>query len=97
MMSNRDDSNLVALNTVDQRIGEILKRQHSCVVSTLFAHRRKVAQQRKRSVGCIGKILRGDVGTFSKVPVDSSIGVGLRFFAKTDSHQLGRRLFLRGA
>ena len=97
MMRDRDDANLVALNTVDQRIGKTVKRQHSYVVNGLLAHRRKVTQQTIRLIECIGEILCGYKSALTDISVGSSIGIGLRFVAKTDSHQLWRRLFLRGA
>lgn len=92
-MGNRDDAYLVTLNTIDQRIREIVKRQHSRPVRGTHAHRRVGAQQRKRPIECIGKILYGDKRTVADVPVRGGIGVGFCFVTKADPHQLWRLQF----
>lgn len=96
-MGNRDDTNLVTLTTVDQRIREIVKRQHSHAVRGLFAHRRIVAQQSKRLIERIGKIFRCGKRTITDVSVRGGISIGLCFVTKADPHQLWQRLFWRGA
>ena len=59
-MGNCNDTNFIALNAVDQRIGEIVKCQHSRPVGGLCAHCRVLAQQSKRLIKCVGKSLYGD-------------------------------------
>ena len=96
-MGNRDNTNLFALSTVDQRIREIVKRQHSRPVRGSCAHRRMGAQQRKRLIECVGKILYGDKRTVTDVPVRGGIRIGFCFAAKADPHPLWQQQFWRVA
>ena len=90
-MGNRDDTNLVVLNTIENGIRKTAKRQHARVVGGLRTHVGKAAQQSERLLKRVRKVIRRYVRTLANIPVDSSIGVVLCKFAKTDPHQLWLR------
>lgn len=91
MVGNRNDANGIALQTVNQGIGKTMERKRPRFVYTTFAQCRKLFQQIKGAFNFIDKVIGCNERAFSDVPVNSGIGIGLRFLAKTDSRHFLRQ------
>ena len=90
VMSNRDDADQFALQSVNQRIWKTVEGQRPRVASASVTQLGKPVQEAKRSIEFIGELIRCNECAFAGVPIDSSIGIGLRFVAKTYPHRLWR-------
>ena len=67
-MGDGNDADHIALQPVDQRIGETVEGKRPCVVRAGFAQPGELAQQAKRSIEFIGEILCCDERAFADVP-----------------------------
>jgi len=90
VMGNGNDADHIALQTVNQRIGETVERQRPRVVCAGFAQLGELAQESKCLIDRISEIICCDERAFADVPIDSGIGIGLDLAAKTDRHQFWR-------
>ena len=86
-MGNGDDANRIVLQPVNQGIGKTMERQGSCVVCAGFAQLGELADEAQCLIDLISEIICCDERAFADVPVNSGIGIGLRLFAKADSHR----------
>lgn len=63
-----------------------MKIQRPSVARADPAHFGKLAQVVKRLIDLISKIIRCNERAFADIPIDGSMGVGLRLVAKIDPH-----------
>lgn len=90
VMGDGNDADHIALQTVDQRIGETRERKRPRVAHTGFAQLGKPVQNVQCLTDLIGEIVCCDQRAFADIPIDSGVGIGLRLAAKTDSQRLWR-------
>ena len=89
-MNNGNDANRIALQSINQRIREAMKRQRPRVVQASFAQFDKLTQEAKCPIEFISEILCRDERIFADVPIHSGIRIGLRLAAKADRCQFWR-------
>ncbi len=87
-MSNGDDADQIAMQSVNQRIWKTLEDQRPRVARANATQLGKPVQEAKRSIEFIGEFVCRSERAFTGVPIDSGIGIGLRLVAKTDPHRL---------
>lgn len=86
VMRNGDDADCIDLQPVDDGIREAVKSQCPCIACTGFTQFGEPAQQVKRLIDLINKIIRCSERAFPDIPIDGSMGVGVRLVAKIDPH-----------
>lgn len=93
MVGDGDNSDGAGLQTIDQRIWEIVQRDDAGIVRSLPAQRREGCQHGKRLVEFVCEFVGGQKRAFAGVPVDRFAGVGLCLSAKADQHRFWRWRF----
>lgn len=91
MVGNGNNADDIALQAVNQGIGEAMKRKRSRLVRAAFAHRRKLLQQVERPFDFVDEVVRCNQRAFADILVNGGIGISLRFFVKTDLRHLLRQ------
>lgn len=98
MMGDGNDTDGIALQSIDQGIGKTMERKRSRLVHTAFAQCGELHQQTERPFDLIDEVVCCDERAFADIPVNGGIGISLRFFAKTDSrHSLRQGLLCEAA
>jgi len=97
MVGYGNDADGIALETVNQGIGKTMEGKRPRLVHATCTKCRELLQQPERSLNLINEVICCNEGAFADIPVNGGIGIGLSFFAKTDSRHFLRRGLLRGA
>ncbi len=90
VMGDGNDADHIALQTVDQRIGEAVESKCPRIAHASFAQFGKPAQNSQCLIDLVGEIICCNQRAFADIPIDGGIGIDLRLAAKTDSQQLWR-------
>lgn len=94
MMGDSDDTDGIALYSVNQGIRKIMEGKRSGLAFTTLTHCRELSQQSERTFDLVDELVRCAKRAFADVPINGGIGIGLRFIANADlKHFLHRGLW----